>query len=84
MLIRGLIGATALLAAAGCASSSDVGAAAVAEQAGDQEKTCREILTPGSNVVQTVCDTAEGWREYERARTREAQELTRRIQGFGG
>jgi hypothetical protein len=81
MLVRALVGATALLAAAGCASSSRQVETA---EASEGEITCRSILVPGSNVEQRVCDTAEGWRDYERERTRASQELMRRMQGFGG
>ncbi len=83
MLIRSVLGAVALLAAAACASSSGV-ATAGAEPAGDQTRICREMLVPGSNVLQAVCDTEEGWRDYERERTRNSQELMRRMQGLAG
>lgn len=82
MIVRGLVCSAALLAAAGCASSAEV-AAASAEQGGG-EIVCREILAPGSNVLQTVCDTREGWEAYERARRRDTQELFRRMRSLSG
>lgn len=71
-----------VILAAGCASAQP-GAEEMA-QADPGPATCREILAPGSNVLDTVCMTQSEWDEYEEDRSRRSREMVRRMQGMGG
>ncbi len=71
-----------VILAAGCAST-EPGAAEIA-QADPGPAMCREILLPGSNVLETACMTQREWDEYEDDRSRRSREMVRRMQGMGG
>jgi hypothetical protein len=82
-------------AAAAAPQTSDAGQAATAAETLGEVKTvnlkdmtqpntgaiCRQVLRQGSNVIVTQCMTPEGWKAYERWRTRNAQEMLRALQG---
>jgi hypothetical protein len=78
----GIAAVCAALLAAGCASTG--GETASLEQADAGPVTCGEILVPGSNVLESVCMTESEWDEYRRDQRRNAQAMTRRIQGMSG
>lgn len=42
---------------------------------------CRDILMPNSNVHKTRCMSAEHWKRWEQIEARNAQALTRMLQG---
>ena len=44
-------------------------------------RICRQMLKPNSNVIVTVCGTAEQWEIYKRAEARNAEATTRMLQG---
>jgi hypothetical protein len=76
------IGLAAAALLAGCATApQDTEEVAAADQG---PVTCRETLVPGSNVMEELCLTAEGWERYERRRRSNSQDLLRRMQGMSG
>lgn len=68
----------AVALAAGCVSAESDTAEA------EGPPSCRDMLEPGSNVLSTVCMTEREWEKFERDRRNQAQDMTRRMQGFGG
>ncbi len=76
------IGLVAATLAAGCASAPQVTATVAAAEEGPV--ICREMLVYGSNVIDELCLTEEGWKDFERRRRQNAQAALMRMQGMSG